>query len=151
MRIVLTLFMLLHFIACASQNTHNKTSGDLMQKQIVPLSAADSAFFSTAEKIAWNHYQEYLASGMNHSEALLMLRRYNGNMRVHPQHESLKIEAEQRIDYFCIMQDEKKRFGSTHQCKDWAESALLRCEVFEFGYYSPRVVSCLRRELEKSH
>lgn len=147
MRVVLAIILLLQLVACSSNKTKNVDKAVVVQKDASKSGAP--SFFSTSEQIAWTHYQEYLAAGMSHNEALVMLRRYNGSRGPNPQTNDLRLEASQKIDYYCIVNEGKGKYPLLADCKKWAQSVHMRCEVYEFGYYSSRVIQCLQREFIK--
>lgn len=147
MRVVLIIFLLLQVVACSSNKTKNMNN-EKLEKSVRTYDESPQ-YFSTAEQIAWNRYQEYLSAGMQHNEAMVMLRRYNGSRVSNENSESLRIEANQMIDYFCIVNEGNGRFQETKSCKQWGQSVHLRCEVFQFGNYSSRVIRCLEKELAR--
>lgn len=139
--IILTLFMSLVLIACSHTPSENETHRNSVR-------SSDGGWFMTPEKIALDKYLKFRESGMDHNQALLMLRRYERRAPSKVKQVELRKEIDQKIAYYCFQKEAYERFKSDKNCKKHGSLVYKQCEVENFGHHDRSLISCITKKLK---
>lgn len=142
---IICIFSLLLAVACSSPVKKNQS----VQKS-VSLEPAGTTWFMSPEKIAMERYERMRKAGMDHNEALLMLRKHNRPQVRYSRSQinALKSEVQQNMAFYCFDYGKIGAFSTESSCKKHASKVHQRCQIYNFGHYNRGVLGCVKRLLK---
>ncbi len=144
---ILLIIPLLLAVACSSSVKKNLSE----KKSATPIETTGSSWFMSPEKIAMERYTRMRESGMDHNEALLMLRKHNREMGTKyssDQLAALRAEVGQNLAFYCFDFQKYGQYSTENQCKAAVQKVHIRCQVYNYGYYNRGVLGCVKRLLK---
>ncbi|MCK5882046.1 MAG: hypothetical protein KAG61_00035 [Bacteriovoracaceae bacterium] len=142
---IICIFLLLLFVACSSPMKKNSTV-----KGPVRGGAVKATWYMSPKKIAMERYQRMRGAGMDHNQALLMLRKHNRPAVRYSgeQTNAMRSEVQQNIAFYCFDYSKYGKFSTEAGCRKHATNIHQQCQIYGFGHYNRGVLACVKRLLK---